>query len=133
MDTTSPCLYPASLVLLRICRQGRPLLAPSRIFTARVSTSPAQAPFHRFFTGEGACAGTSIQLSKNEVQAVYPWGLGWSRRARVKSRVTPSLIPESHRDGWESMSCCRIAVELLSLCCHFLLNGKQVEQLVISS
>jgi len=38
MDTISPCLYPASLVLLRICRQGRPLLAPSRIFTARVST-----------------------------------------------------------------------------------------------
>src|SRR5215472_1820807 len=27
MDTISPCLYPASLVLLRICRQGRPLLA----------------------------------------------------------------------------------------------------------
>src|SRR5215467_8964031 len=42
MDTISPCLYPASLVLLRICRQGRPLLAPSRIFAARVSTRPAQ-------------------------------------------------------------------------------------------
>src|SRR5262249_18286850 len=93
---------------------------------ARVGTRPAHAPFHRFFTGEGtstpsrakaaragdpgACAPTSIQLSKNEVQAVYPWGLGWSRRARAKSRVTPSLIPESHRDGWESMSCCRVDV-----------------------
>ena len=26
------------------------------------------------------------------------------------------------------MSCCRIAVELLSFCCHFLLNGKQDAQ-----
>ena len=26
-----------------------------------------------------------LKLSKNEVHAVYPWGLGWSRRARVKS------------------------------------------------
>src|SRR5262249_52658166 len=32
-----------------------------------------------------------IKLSKNEVQAVYPWGLGWSRRGRVKYRVAPSL------------------------------------------
>src|SRR5215471_11371279 len=42
-------------------------------------------------------------------------------------RVAPSLISESHRNRLESMSCCRIAVELLSSCCHFLLNGKQDE------
>src|SRR5262249_16703019 len=53
------------------------------------------------------------------LQAVYPWGLGWSRRARAKSRGAPSLIPESHRDRRESMSCCRIDVVLLSSCCRF--------------
>src|SRR5215469_6538113 len=79
----------------------------------------SRAPFHRFFTGEGACAPTSIQLSKNEVQAVYPWGLGWSRCARVKSRVAPSLIPESHQDEWESMSCCRVDVGSTAKRQHF--------------
>src|SRR5215471_651143 len=34
---------------------------------------------------------------------------------RHQPRDLPQLIPESHRNGRESMSCCRIAVELLSL------------------
>jgi len=60
-----------------------------------------------------------LSCQRTKVQAVYPWGLGWSRRARVKSRVTPSLIPESHRDGWESMSCCRIDVGSTAKRQHF--------------
>src|SRR5215510_16529068 len=56
---------------------------------------------------------------RSVLQAVYPWGLGWSRCTPRKVPGAPSLIPESHRDRRESMSCCRIAVALLSSCCRF--------------
>src|SRR5215472_3409109 len=39
----------------------------------------------------------NIQLSKNEVQAVYPWGLGWSGCSYPDQiRAASSLIPEWH-------------------------------------
>src|SRR5215470_7629594 len=56
----------------------------------------SRAPFHRFFTGEGACAPTSIQMSKNEVQAAYPWGLGWSHRKLNKSPSSRQLYLYCH-------------------------------------
>src|SRR5215468_8840162 len=47
-------------------RKGELLLAPSRNNAARVGTPlPALTPAKRL----------NIQLSKNELQAVYPWGL----------------------------------------------------------
>src|SRR5262249_23490111 len=109
---------------------GRPLLTPSRSFTARVGTRPTLT--HLDHSQARAPVLPSIKLSKNNTASRWPLGARLELTRPRKVPGAPSLIPESHRGRRESMSCCRVAVELLSLCCHFLLNGKQDELLVVS-
>src|SRR5215472_11384541 len=113
----SPCLYPASPVVLRICRKGEPLLAPSRIFTARVGTRHRSS--RSFDCAQDFACGLrrpqTAQVVKERITSRLPLGARLESTRPRKVRDAPSLIPESHRKGRESISCCRIAVALLSL------------------
>src|SRR5262249_34971840 len=63
-----------------------------------------------------------IKLSKIDTASRWPLGARLESTRPRKVRGAPSLIPESHRNRRESMSCCRVAVALLSSCCHFSLS-----------
>src|SRR5262249_12554300 len=59
-----------------------------------------------------------FSCQRSILQAVYPWGLGWSRRARAKSRVhrlSDSRIASGQAGVNRLLSlCCRFSVDLLS-------------------
>src|SRR5215468_5415320 len=80
------------------------------------------APLTERFSAQ---ADRAIQLSKIELANRLPLGARLESTCPRKVSGTPSLIPESHRDGRESIDCCHCAVDLLSICCRFAvtLNG----------
>jgi len=88
------------------------------ISTARVDTRlrffPGQPGFRQKAPSRSAGSrllnASIFSCQRTNYKPFYPWGLGWSRRARTKFPGAPSLIPESHWNRRESMSCCRVAV-----------------------
>ena len=51
----------------------------------------------------------NIQLSKNELQAVYPWGLGWSQ---LKLNHKPTTLADSY-------FIISTLIMVVKFCCHF--------------
>ena len=73
-------------VLLRICRQGRPLLAPSRNNAARVGTRPEQGAIPSVFHRRGRLCSHFYSVVKERSTSRLPLG------ARLES-MRPRKVP----------------------------------------